>query len=1068
MDLPIGSWGDAVPTLRLLLLGTPRLEKDDTPFKLSRRKAFALLAYLAVQGGYHTREALAALFWPESDTQLAYSYLRRELAVLNKELDGSWLRSDRESIELVGGDDFWLDVDHFRRLLAACGTHGHPPDEVCPECMPLLSDAVALYRDDFMTGFSLPDSPDFDDWQRFECESLHHELIGALKRLVYGHIGQGELDAAIYYARHWLSLDPWHEPAHRELMQLYAWSGDWSAALRQYQECVRVLGEELSQPPEEATRVLYEAIQSKQLAEPPVWTPYQPGQAKEEQPILVDFPDAGPQHNLPVEVTPFFDREQDLAEIRYLLLDKPGCRLLTLVGPGGIGKTRLAAQAAMQALHAFPHGIFMVPLAPIDSTDLLVPTIADVLRLPFRGRAEPKVQLLNYLREKEVLLVLDNFEHVLEGACLLADMLYAAPGIKLLVTSRERLKLREEWVREIGGLPYPIEEEMKTIQAGAALEDYPAVSLFLENARRTHPSYSLSEPNQAAVVRICQLVEGMPLCLELASAWVSFMPTWEIAQEIDHNLDILSTTLRNIPERHRSVRALFDHSYQLLTEEERRVIRQLSVFRGGFEREAAEYVTGASLPLLVGLVNKSVLRGDPSGRYDQHELLREYLMDELEEVAMEHEDTRDRQCSYYAAFLQAREPYLRGLGQDEALDEIGAEIDNVRAAWRWAVAQHKVPELSQLLESLYLFYDARSWVQEGEEAFRLAAESLGESAEARSEAVSLLLAQFLGRQGRFTYRLGRYREAKRLIEEDLHILDSLESRDQPAARTEKAFSLRNLGSVMRGDGEYQQAQQLYEESLVLFRECGDDLGTAGVLKQLGILAGSLGEYLEAQRLLREALELYQAMGDQYGVANILNDLGIVADRTGQYAEAQQLYQDCLAIRRRIGHRWGVGTTLNNLGYLAFAQGQYSEAKQLLEESLAIQREIGDRYQIANCLSNLGATVREQGDYDLARGNFSEALTSASEIGAVPLVLELLDGVARLLAASQPGKEELVAQLFAVVMDHPASDKPTKDGAQRGLAELSAQLTPDAIVAAQEQARGVDLEVLVDDVLAEIG
>jgi len=1054
-----------VPTLRLLLLGTPRLEKADVPFKLSRRKAFALLTYLAVTGGYHTREAMAAFFWPESHTQLAYSYLRRELAVLNKELDGEWLLADREGVEVVGGDDLWLDVDHFRRLLAACGTHGHPPDEVCPECKPLLSDAVALYRDDFMTGFSLPDSPDFDDWQRFECESLRHQLTGALRRLVCGHVAQDELEAAIHYARHWLSLDPWHEPAHRQLMQLYAWSGDSSAALRQYQECVRVLETELSQPPEEATVALYEAIRSKELSGPPVWTPHVEREDSQGRSDVAQIP---VKHNLPVELRPFFNREQELAEIRYLLLDKPGCRLLTLVGPGGMGKTRLATQAAMQAMQAFPDGIYMAPLAPIDSASLLVPTIADALKFPFRGRAEPKVQLLNYLREKEMLLVLDNFEHVLEGAGLLVDILYTAPAIKLLVTSRERLNLHEEWVREIGGLCYPAPDEIRAPAAGPALEDYPAVCLFVENARRTLPGYTLSDGDQRAVVRICELVEGMPLSLELASAWVSLMPAREIAQEIDRNLDFLSTTLRNIPERHRSVRALFEHSYQRLSEEERRVVRRLSIFRGSFDREAAEQVAGASLALLAALVNKSMLRGHPSGRYDQHELLRQFVLDKLEEEPVENEQAHDRHCSYYAAFLQARESHLRGAGQDQALDEIGAEIDDVRAAWRWAVAHDKVAELRQALESLYLYYDARSWVQEGEEAFRVAADSLRKTVEGGAELDLLTLAQLLGRQGRFTYRLGRYREAKKLIEESLHILDELEAGGHADGRIEKAFSLRSLGSVLRGDGEYQRAYDLYQESLAIYREYGDDLGTAGVLKQLGIVAGSRGAYDEAERLLKEALELYRAMGDQYGIANILNDMGIVADRTGQYAEAQRLYQECLAIRRRIGHRWGVGTTLNNLGYLAFAQGQYAEAKPLLEEGLTIQRDVGDLYNIANCLSNLGATVRELGDYEQARGYFSEALRSASEMGAIPLVLELLDGVARLLTASQPGKGERAAQLFAVVLDHPASDKPTKDGAERGLAGLAAQLTPDAILTAQEQAKGVELEVLVGDVLEEIG
>jgi tetratricopeptide (TPR) repeat protein len=434
---------------------------------------------------------------------------------------------------------------------------------------------------------------------------------------------------------------------------------------------------------------------------------------------------------------------------------------------------------------------------------------------------------------------------------------------------------------------------------------------------------------------------------------------------------------------------------------------------------------------------------------------------------MESANSQDRHCNYYAAFLQAREPRLRGPEQDEALSEIAAEIDNVRAAWHWAVVHSKVAQIGQALESLYLYYDERSRVQEGEGAFRMVAESLRERREAATALELMTLSRLLARQGRFTYRLGQYNKARELVQESLEILNELEARDQPAAAIEKAFPLRVLGSILRGDGEYQQAGQLYQESLAIYRRQGDDLGTAGVLKQLGIVAGSLGEYDEARRLFQEALELYRATGDQYGIANTLNDLGIVAHRTGQYAEAQRLYQECLAIRRQIGHRWGVGTTLNNLGYLAFAQGQYAEATQLLEESLSIQSDIGDRYNIANSLVNLGATVRELGKYDQARSYFSEALRSATEVGAIPLVLEVLDGVARLLVASEPGKEERAAELFAFVSGHPAGDKPTKDGAEGGLADLAAHLSPDALVTAQERAKTLDLDGLVAEILDEL-
>jgi predicted ATPase/DNA-binding SARP family transcriptional activator/uncharacterized protein HemY len=1058
--------------LNLLLLGPPFIESQGKRLKISRRKAFALLAYLAVTGEPHSRETLATLLWPESDPALSHSYLRRDLAVLNKNLGPGWMDADRDRIALVQRDDFWLDVTQFRQLLATWEGHDHPSDQVCPACMPYLSQAVALFRGDFMQGFSLTDSGNFDDWQFFTAEELRRELVGALVKLMLGHTAQGAFEEAIDYAHRWLEIDPLQEPAHRQLMKLYAWSGNHAAALRQYRQCAQMLEQELGEAPEEATRELYEDIRRKRPPPPPLW-----GEAP--VPWSSDrLPTA--RHNLPVQPTPFIGRNEELAEIRHLLLDESACRLLTLVGPGGVGKTRLALQAAFQTIDAFPNGIFLVSLTSVSSPQLLVSAIGDVLGLSFEGRMKPKAHLLNYLREKEMLLILDNFEHLIEGTSVLTEMLANAPDIKLLVTSRERLGLRAEWVREVRGLDYPgangtsLEGLLAAEgQDTAKLEDYSAISFFIENAQRIQPAFWLSAANQGDVVRICQLLDGMPLGLELAASWLRVMPCAEIAQEIEHSLDFLTSSLRDIPTRHSSLRATFDYSWQLLSEEERSCLSQLSVFRGGFHHEAAQYVTRASLPLLASLVDNSVLSTDASSRYDMHEVLRHYAADKLEQSPEQNRAAHDRHCDYYATFMAEQEPYLRGGEQRETLIDIAAEIGNVRAAWRWAADHGKVVQIGQSLESLYLYYDARSWVQEGEEAFRVAAEALVEGHQIEAVEGELVFGQLLARQGRFAYRLGQYSKARQLVQESLEILDELEAQGQPAAAqlvgaTERAFPLRVLGSILRGDGDYQRAQQIYQESLAIYRQQGDDLGMAGVLKQLGIVAGSLGEYDEARRLFQEALELYRATGDQYGIANTLNDLGIVADRTGQYAEAQRLYQECLVIRRQIGHRWGMGTTLNNLGYLAFAQGEYAEARRLLEESFSMQRDIGDRYNMANSLVNLGATVREMGEYDQARSYFFEALTTAHEVGAIPLVLEALDGVGRLLVASEPGKEERAAELFVFVLGHPASDKPTKDDAEGGLADLAAHLSSDALVAAQERAKALDLDGLVAKTLDELG
>ncbi|MGD2176341.1 MAG: tetratricopeptide repeat protein [Anaerolineae bacterium] len=1058
-------------SLRLLLLGSPRLERDGVKLHVSRRKALAMLAYLAVTGQPHRRETLITLLWPDSDPTLAYSYLRRDLAVLNKVLRPGWLNVSREELEIAHRDDFWLDVTEFKQLLAACTAHAHPPDAVCPRCLPLLSQAVDLYRDDFMAGFTLAGSPTFDEWQHFQTEELRSDLAGALSKLAQAYSAERRLEEAISCAWHWLRLDPLHEPAHRQLMQFYAWAENQAAVENQYQLCTRVLEDELGESPSKETEELYEAIRLRRTPVPAAWADAPISQAM------------GARHNLPVQATPFVGREEELDEIRHLLLDRPECRILTLVGPGGIGKTRLALRAAEEALGAFTHGIYHVPLASVSSPELLVPAIADALTITFQGRTDPRAQLLNYLREKAMLLLLDNLEHLLDGADLLSDIVCNSREVKLLVTSRERLNLQSEWVREVPGLAFPPIEEPGMGIAGVSsgtqqahtdaggLEDYDAVRLMLQSIQRVCPDRSLSVQETAALAQVCQLVEGMPLALELASAWMRIVPLSEIVRQIRQDLNFLATPMRDIPARHRSMRVMFEHSWQLLSGKEQEVVRRASVFRGSFQRDALDQVTDASLPLLATLVDKSMLRTQPSGRYDMHELLRQFAEDKLHEMHGKAEYARDNHASYYLSYLQKLEADLEGASQGEALRAIAADIDNVRAAWNWAADRHKVVEIAQGSEALHLFYFVRGLVDEGLRAFGAAANSLravdSTDAKEKEERVKLVLGRLLARQGRFAYRLGLYQEARELLEESLAYLGQLEAAGYPGGRKEKAFSLYHLGIILRGDGRYHEAGELCQRSLAISREYGDLPGVARTLNLLGVIAGALGEYEEARQQLQKALERYTTIGNPYGIANTLNDLSVVAVRQGERAEAKHLQQECLARRREIGHLWGVGTSLNNLGYFAYLDGEYAEARRLLREGLAIQRDIGDQYHIANCLNNLGMVATAAGEYQEASEYFPKALKLALEVGAHPLVLEALAEAAELLVAGETRDKAQVAEILSFVQQHPASDRPTQEKAERGLAELATELAPEAMTAAQERGRARDLEMVVAEMLSEM-
>ncbi len=423
-------------------------------------------------------------------------------------------------------------------------------------------------------------------------------------------------------------------------------------------------------------------------------------------------------HNLPSQAAPFIGRVDELAEITRLLAD-PACRLLTLVGPGGIGKTRLAIEAARIIVggvgtrqtvseQLFPNGVHFVPLQPLTSPDFIVPAIVEALGFQFYGQSDPRQQLLDYLQEKSLLLVVDNFEHILDGALLVDDILAHAPGMKLLVTSRERLNLVEEWVYEVHGLDCPA-DEMET-----EIEGYSAIQWFMQNARRAQVGFALTPAQRPAVTRICRTVGGNPLAIELAATWLRALPAKAIADEIARGLDILESQARNVPERHRSMRAVLQHSWSLLSKTERNVFRRLAVFRGGFAYEAAERVTGATLWTLSALVDKSLLQVDANGRYDLHELVRQYAAEQLN-TSGEADALRDGHSAYYLDFLAQREADIKGRRQLPALKEIAADFDNVRVAWSRALQRKDATLVSGTLEGLTHFCDmtARQW--QGEE-----------------------------------------------------------------------------------------------------------------------------------------------------------------------------------------------------------------------------------------------------------------------------------------------------------------------------------------------------------------
>jgi predicted ATPase/DNA-binding SARP family transcriptional activator len=972
--------------LTLLLLGTPRIERNGTPIDVDTRKAIALLAYLAITRQMHSRETLATLFWP--DTLEARARLRRTLSVLYSALARSWLDIERETIRLEQSSQLSVDVDQFHHLLEAWRGHGHTAEEICPTCIANLKEATELYRGDFMAGFTLRDSPAFDEWQIFQTERLRREMMTALERLTRGYTVYQEFDLAIHTAQKWLALDPLDETGHQLLMRVYNWDGQRVAALRQYQECVRLLEEELGVPPTKETTLLYEKIRDGEeiegveqfTSQPKVWG-HTPAVAASTPAVLP---------TLPLPITPFFGRTAELTELSQLL-SKPECRLLTIVGLGGSGKTRLALQCAHHLQAQFSDGVYFVPLEAVQQSEFLATAILQALDVPVRGKNSPQQQVTQALHGKNLLLVLDNMEQLAGQSSWLGELLKQAAGFKLLVTSRERLNLQGEWLFPLAGMDFPADK-----QADPA--GYSAGQLFTQRAQTVLHSFQPTPAEQQAIATICQQLDGLPLAIELAAGWVGMISCVEIAQEIQKSLDLLTTTVQDVPERHRSIRALFDASWHYLTPAEQIALQKLAVFWGGFDRQAAGEIAQASLPLLLSLSHKALLQRVNEQFFAMHPLLKQYVLEKLPPA--EWETLQQTHAFYYAQFVAQQRAHTYRL---EIWRQFEPRLENIRQAWQWGVAHQQEAVLQQLLEPLYDFYESRTWYAEGtqllEEAYQQLAHQKGISPlfyrrlQARVGSFYFRVGKFaLGEEllkpcleffrplgypadvafvcsglGKLAYGLGRYSESEQYQREAWQIYLGL---GHPAG---VAAALHNLGLALSSLSRYQEAAHFYQESLAVKLEIEDKSSAALTLVSLSAVEFSLGRYEQTRQYCLEGLALAEQFNNLYVAGLALNNLGLLAKQEGDYEQASHYYQTGRAHFRSIGFRVGMAGVTLNLGRVISLQKKYAEAQEQYQIALQLFQEIGDQSGIALCWQNLGLIALQQKNYEVALEYYQKSL-----------------------------------------------------------------------------------------------
>lgn len=968
--------------LAISLLGPTQFVLDGAPIaSFPYDKVRALLARLVAEPDRaQRRESLAGLLWPEQDERAARHSLSQAVWSLRRALaadgDVPILLVTRDAIGLSPEAGVQVDVAELDALLGAVDAHPHVTGVICRQCAGRLAAATRLYRGPFLEDLSLPDSAEFAEWTLVRREQIAARVARALNSLAAYHQARGEHDRAAEAGGRLVRLDPYDEGTRRRLMQALAAAGQRSAALAQYEECRQLLADELGVEPDDATASLYQQIRD------------------DSRPSFAGMdPARRPPSGLPLDVTPFVGREAELRRIAALL-DEPACRLVTLVGPGGIGKTRLAVRAAAAAGGAFRDGVRFIALAGVAEPGLLPVVIADALDIRLARAPSPAEQVAGALREREVLLVLDNVEQLVAGVTFLADLLDRAPDVQLIVTSRERLDLRGEWVVEVGGLELPGPE----IPAARSS----AVQLFAHSARRVWPDFELGPETLEDVVRVCRLTGAMPLGIELAAAWLPTLSCAEIAVEIERSLDFLAAATRDAPERHRSIRVVFDRSWERLTDDERRVFSRLAVFRGGVSRAAAEAVGGGSLPVLSALVAKSLARRDASGRFEVHELLRQYAAARLAERPAEAEDTRDRHCAWFCDLLARRRAELSGTGQQRALEEIGSDHENVRAAWAWAIERRRVADILKAVHGYWLYAEVT----------------------------------------------GRYLETQEILGQVIEVL-SAEPHGAAGGRHERELALGatliRYGSIHERLGDYAAGERAIDAGIAVLRPLGEpfDLGLA--LNFNAMFAHARREYRQQHDLLMESIEQFVAAGDRWGQGYSLNDLGLATLMLGDPGEARGLQERALAIFTEIGDRRGAGFVLHNLGVAALALGELDEARRRLCEALAIRRGLRHSWGIATTLTTLGAVDLAAGRAGTAGECLREALRQAVVAQSLPAALGASVELAAVWMASGEHGLDRAARVLALARGHPALDAATRDRVDRLLSELGPPLDTTPVV-----------------------
>ncbi|MFC4455199.1 ATP-binding protein [Deinococcus sonorensis] len=889
--------------LQISLLGPPQLWLDGQPLAGASRKLTLLLGYLLLEQGRHTREELAGLFWPDSEPEVARSALRTVLSQLRR------LLPDRLHVEGP-----LVDL----RL--------HPQDTV-----DVLSDGPSSDLP-FLQGLEVGEDGELSDWLSAMRTHLHVQQRARLQQEAQRLEAQGQLTEALQLAERWFELDRTDEDATQMLMTLAHRRGDASPMQATYERHRHALAQQVDAQPSARIQTLLTQLQQDSLV---VARPER--SAAPERRAFYRFP------ALPGRTRSFVGRRAELAQVHALLAR--GARLLTLLGMGGIGKSRLALELAEGLSEGYPDRVAFIPLETLQDPQDLPRTILTTLGQEVSGTGNLLQQLIQLVNVRPSVLVLDNFEHLMDGADTVEALLMACPELRLIVTSREALNLQQEHRVPVTGL----QQTLQAADSNASPDPSEAVQLWMQRAQQVRPDFQLNDETRAHVEQVCQLVGGAPLGIELAASWLKVLTIEELAHDLSLDLDLAASTARNVPARHQSLRAVFEYSWKRLSLAEQRALAGLSVFRGGFTREAAREVVGVSIQRLSRLVDTSLLQVDRSGRFDRHPLVYQYTQEKLEANG-EVDHFRTRHAAYFVQLAAEAYPYLGTQDEDRWLERLDQEQQNFTLALEHLKRTGARQTLLGLCADLALFWANRGHDVLGRKWLQDAIRTAGDAAETLEYARAQCLLSVSMADGWML-----------TAEEQTWLREGIEGCRRCGDQRTLAVALRTLAYFP--DTPPQEAQQAVEEARPLYEGLGDPTGIISLVNMQGILALRAQQPEAAQHYFEQCL----SMADQHRIPYVaaLVNLGGMHFQQQQFLQAIPFLEASIRIFQRKRNVAGTGRAMSVLGAAHFGLGQEHDATRLQQEGLSLFRSVGHRESAAFLLLNLTVHAVERRDFDEA-------------------------------------------------------------------------------------------------------